>query len=277
MRHKLSANDEGIFDSPHAGLFEDTLDDTTPLSRKSLIDQAFLTNAGLGDPTLEASPAAVNPSLTGNLGNARVDPLSGPASTSDEMGGGMGERGVFASYELGRRDALAKFAFQSATGSHLPATASRSRSPRTMQPVASAPAAPSASAQLRDSQAALGTSLARNHAQDFGTDIRTPVGAPEGAGINSASMFKATTGPSSTAEGAQKQATESLPVRSDYGVRKPTRYSIPADNGAGYSPKTNLGDKNPRREVSKGFTDLSGQRNADTLNEAGQASIGVIG
>ena len=273
MRHHFllyKAAGEGIAGS--SDIPQDVMQDsTTPQSRSDLVSQAFFTNTELGDPTSEASPAAVNPVLSGS-------PMVGMDMTSDDepVNDGEAAHDVLAAYDAGRMAALEKYAFRRASGSHLPNVASTSTSAGgTPKAQATIPNAPSQSAQVRDSTANLNQGLARNHAQDFGTDVRTPAQSdtPIGAGFNSAQVFKPTTGPGAFPEQPKKA---SLEVRNDYGKKEPTRYSIPADNGANYSPKTNL-DEKPERSVQKAFNDLATQRNADTLNEAGQASIGSLG
>jgi len=275
---------DGLFETEHAPLFDKILDDTTPQSRSSLIDQAFLTNAALGDPSTMAQPAAVNPVLDGPMKS--ISPTTPTSAASDEMGDGQGQRDVLAAYAEGRFAALEKYAL--ATGSHLPATASKSTVARgTPVPKATMPKAPSASQQLTADAAARGTVVAQGHSEAFGTGEMTPAAvsatpatgpASPGASVNTASLFKATSGPGSQPPPAgQKRAAASLPVRSDYGVKEPTRYSIPPDNGAHYTPRTSLEEKGQSRSVSKAFNDTNIQRSADHLNEMGQASVGTIG
>ena len=273
---KFATGDEGIFQTPDEGLFDKNLDDVAPTSRGDLIDQTFLTNLGLGDPTLEASPPAVNPSLTGPIrGAGRVDAPSDAASTTDT-------HDVFAAYDAGRFAALEKYAFARASGSHLPSTVPKTTLPKpptapvTTAATQTAAQQPNAGMGVRNAGTAQGVGEAQTHANAFsGDQAKQAPGATLAApGASSAPLFKPTTMGAAPAD-ATKGA--SLEVRSDYGKKEPSRYSIPADNGANYSPATNQGDKHPERQVSKAFNDLAVQRNADSLNEMGQASIGTMG
>ena len=291
--YKRAANDEGIFNSPHGELFEFPQDVTTPQSRADLVDQAFLTNAGIGDPTTEAPPPAVNPSLTGPLrGAGRVDELPLPAKKTDEMGGGMGERDVVAAYHAGRRDALMKFARQMSSATTAASRGGTQLSPKTQTPSnkggskgpAAPPTTPDLTGALKGDGVANGVTAAIGHAG--GSTLGVPA-APAAPNTGNTATARSAATPQTVAQktntsqffaGPQSMTvrTASLNTRSDYGREEPTRYSVPPDNGQSYSPRTNL-DKKPEREVNKAFNDLGGQPNADALNEAGQAAIGVIG
>lgn len=268
MRHlKISAADEGIFQSGHEELFDKNLDNTTPQSRSDLVSQAFLTNVAMGDPTNMASPPAVNPILNGQPMSG--DELSAPARTTDT-------HDVFASYDAGRFAALRKYAQM-----NLPVGASKSTKPKGPLPpqvsaTQAAAAQPNASKAVMNSGVAQGTGAAQTHSNAFqGEQPAQAPGATLAAPIstNSAMQFK----PSTTPDGTPAPKQASLEVRDSYGTKEPQRYSIPADNGADYTPLTNRDDKTPKREVNKAFNDLAVQRNADHLNEMGQASIGAIG
>lgn len=268
---KFATGDEGIFQSGHEELFDKNLDDTTPQSRSDLVSQAFLTNMAMGDPTLEASPPAVNPSLTGPLrGAGRVDGAQGTTSTENSTD----THDVFAAYDAGRFAAWQKYAQM-----NLPAGAAKTQKPKgpLPMPVAATQAAaaqPNAAMGVRNAGTAQGTADAQLHSNAFiGDQPAQAPGATLAAPVstNTATQFKPTTVDPAL---QQKGAGE---IRDSYGKKEPLRYTIPADNGAAYSPATNGDDKVPKREVNKAFNDLSVQRNADNINEAGQASIGAMG
>lgn len=263
---KFATGDEGMFQSGHEELFDKNLDNTTPQSRSDLVSQAFLTNMAMGDPSDMPSPPAVNPILNGQPMSG--EELSQVARTTDT-------HDVFAAYDAGRFAALRKYAQM-----NLPAGTSKSMTSKgpLPPPVAATQAAasqPNASKAVMNSGTAQGTGAAQTHANQFLGE--QPAQAPGAtlaapASTNTAMQFKPTTSP----DGAPaKQAA--LEIRDGYGKQEPLRYTIPADNGADYSPITNRDDKTPKREVNKAFNDLSVQRNADHLNEMGQASIGAMG
>lgn len=257
--HKISQADEGIFQSGHQELFDKNLDDTTPQSRSDLISQAFITNTAMGDPTNMPSPPAVNPSLNGTP--MPSSELSGVNRTTDTGAD------VLASYDEGRFAALRKYAQM-----NLPPTAAKSTKPTgTPVPKATTPQLGSLGMQVRDAGTAQGIGAAQTHSNAFSGDMSAE--APGAANVNSASLFKPTSGP-----GAQPEAKKaSLEVRDGYGHQEPSKYSIPADNGQNYSPHNNIDENTKSRTVAKAFNDLNSQPNADHLNEMGQASIGTIG